>query len=327
MRSRDILLATALAAFGVIAGPASGSPPPPPPQDLVTNVEQASCGAQHDAAKPEPIPVAVTRMAPEPIIESTKGTIKWMWGYHMASNDPRIGNVTGLMVDAKYGMIAMTADRNWLILDFETDGDFAAVKAIGLAPMQGAPGRPSAIASIIPWQLVSFPEQRVVQRYAVSTCGVAARGVPAFTIVGQPSATSMVEAAYSYVGLLGEGATGIKDALRLPYEVQKVSLTEQDIPVLPGHRLISLTNGARIVPLILALWAAPGRDAVLQQIYVPAWSDVHGVNDHSTVTEIARFPRTPTGMAAVYDLRSQRTVLFLTFEPTPGAIDVAAIEF
>jgi hypothetical protein len=294
----------------------------------MTAIDAASCDAQSALAKPEPIPVQVSPMTPERIVAKRPGTATWRWGYHFASNDPRVGQVTGLTVDAKLGLIATTADHNWLVLDFGSHDDLAAVKAIRLAPMRGASGRPAAITGVVDWQLVSFSNQNVVLRYSTATCGTGALGVPVFNTKGMPSATTVVQAADSYIVLAGEVGKGIKNSdLLLPYDLQNdVTLTLGDIPALHGYRLLALANAARIVPDIFALWAAPGRDTVLQEIFLPAWGDVHISDDRPEANEIARLPRTPTGMTAVYQWSDQHTVLLLTFDAGPNAVDVAAID-
>lgn len=136
-------------------------------------------------------------MTPERIVEKRPGTVTWEWGYHFAFNDPRVGQVTSLAVDNKLGLIATTADHQWLILNFGSIGNLAAVKAMGLAPMRGAPGRPTAIAWLPFWHLVSFPGQSTVLRYSTDACGTGALGVPVFNTTGLESATIVVEAAYT----------------------------------------------------------------------------------------------------------------------------------
>lgn len=313
--------AAAAAWCGIVSGSALSHPPPAPPPDLVASVNTASCGSTSPAAKIEEIPVTVSPLPPQVIVESHP-TVTWRWGYHLGTDDSRIGGVTGLMVDAKYGTIAMTADRHWLILDDRTDGGFGAVKAIGRAAMRGAPGRPNAIASTADWQLVSFPAQNTVLRYALAKCGVAATGIAAITITGAPSVTAMTEADYSYVGLVGQDASGLKDKLVLPYAPQAVRLKQTNIPALPGYRLVALANGPRIVPIILALWAAPEREAVLQQITVAGWSEFLGMKQTPPV-EIAHFKRTPTGITAVYDDKTESTLVLASFDSGNG-VDIIA---
>lgn len=311
-----------------VTGSTRASPPPPPSPDLVATVDAASCGSQHDTPAPEAIPVKVSPLSPEPIVESVKGTVTWRWGYHLASGDSRVGNITGLTIDEKFGIIAMTANRHWLILDYGTKDGIAAVKAIGLAPMRGAPGRPTSIAFTLHWQLVSFPDQNIVQRYSLSTCGTAAVGLPVFTIAGQPPVTVLTEAAADYVALVGQDETGIKNTLMLPREQQTVTIRRHDIPALAGYRLVALANGTKIVPYIFALWATPGHNAVLQLMYVPLWGDFWGpnANTQTVPVKVAEFSRTPTGMTAFFNRKTGHTGMVLTFDTGPGSVDIVSID-
>lgn len=114
--------------------------------------------------------------------------------------------------------------------------------------------------------------------------------------------------------------------LMLPYKLKDdVTLSLQEIPALNNYRLVALTNVPKIFPSMVALWAAPGRDAVLQKITIPMWSDVHGPDDKAQSTEIATMPRTPTSIAAMHDWNNQHTLLLMTFNAGPNAIDVAEI--
>ena len=303
-----------------------GSPPPPPRASLVRSVEAASCGPRQKTT-PEQVPVMLAAITPESIgvHDGRLGKLTWQWGVHISSSDQRVAKVTGLLLDADLGLVATTENRDWLALDLE-HGTLDGIKTVGVATMRGAPGRPTAPTSLLSSYLVSFPDQGVIERFA-SKCGFAAEAVPALDVSGRPFVSAMTGVALSYVGLAGDDGSAVKTALVLPYERRTVSLGGQDIPSLPGFRLVALSNPSQIVPFLLALWgSANSGEARLQQIHVVAWDDVHGPGEKSDAVDLAMFSRTPAAMASALAQRTSRIWVFLTFDtPERGGFDIVGL--
>lgn len=311
-------------AFVALVQVGSAAPPPPPSEALVQSVEAASCGS-HQKAAPEQFPITLTAIKPESVGVHGSGNVKlaWNWGLHVSSSDVRVANVTGLVMDADLGLVATTAGRDWLTFDMQ-HGNLDGVKTVGIAPMRGAPGRPTAPTSLMFWSLVSFPDQNVVERFA-SKCGLLAEGLPVLSVSGGPPVTAMTSIE-EYLGLAGEDNAGVKTSLVLPHETQSVSIGGRELPSLPGFRLVALSNPSRMVPFLLVLWGSTAStEARLQQVYVPEWGDIRFPDEKSAVVEAAGLSRTPAAMASTLD-PSGRISIFLTFNSKDtGGFDIVAL--
>lgn len=329
-RNHTAVIATAVVL--AFAYTSVGATPPPPPPIGGPNLTKESCGEVAQVVQAQATPAVVSPLTPESLgmKEGRLGKLTWKWGVRIASSDPRVHGVTGLELTGKLGLLAMTADRNWLTLDLQA-GRLDRITSIGVAPMLGQVGSPVSVAEIFGSVLVSAKGSPTVDIYAPSACGVASKAVPLFT-PDEGATPLVVDAADTYAGLVREEGGGLRDAIALIYRPTAVLLEASTLPtnlpsamVAPGHHLRALSNSARSVPEIIALWTADnGDDAILQNVYVVGWSDVRG--GASPVTEIARLPRTPSAMTSIYLRPASETIVYLMFETDqPGTLDVYAL--
>jgi len=236
-----------------------------------------------------------------------------------------VGAITSLALSGQYGLIATTVRGDWLTFDLE-NGGLERMTAVGVAPMQGAPGRPSSIAAVYRWLFVAFPDQREVARYELATCGMSAKAAALLTISGATLANVIVDGAYTYMGLVGQSGPDVVDAFLTPYGPHSVALANSDLPSLRGYRLRALTNPAQIVPYIIAVWRSDsGARTIIQQIHAPNWDDVRSEGELPEVVEVARLPQPVASAASIYDFDTQQTWLFLAVETgRPGVVDLYA---
>ena len=245
------------------------------------------------------------------------------WGIRIATHDPRIGDVTALAFSDRYGLIATTGRGDWLTFDLR-GGTLAGIKAVGIAPIRGATGRPTSVVDLYgSLSFITFAGKTgTISRYALATCGPNATGVPWLTTTASPPAV-IVQGAYTYLGIVAADARHAA-TLILPYEKAAVSIPDGRNPFVPtGEHLVALANPAQIVPYILALTqpaAGPGH-ATLRLVHVEPWDDVRGGPPVPTKT-VLTLDRVPSAMASFQGKSGTITVIFALPTDIPGTIDL-----
>jgi hypothetical protein len=319
LRRRGVLSAVAAAAL-FVSSAVSGAPPPPPPAAFQQALQQSCQGRSVPTPVPT-VPVTVTPLKPQAIVDA--GKLRWRWGVRIASKDPRLSSIVGLELDDRYGLLAVTNDGNWISFDLQ-HGSLDAVKSVGIMPMVGAPGRPEALTTSFRSMLASFPDQHVVSLFGTDQCGAGASAVPLISVAGQPQVKAMTVAAYTYVGLAGQAKSGaVKNALLLPYQVQTVQLDRADLPGMAGYRLQALSNPSKIVPFIFTVWRRDGGtgETVIQQVHVAPWDDVSPPGPVPAPIELARLRRPIRALASFYDRSTRESWLFMAEEGgEPGGV-------
>jgi hypothetical protein len=253
--------------------------------------------------EPDRIAATIAPLAPETIgaRDGQLGKLNWRWGMQISSKDPRLGPITGLSFDRKYGLIAVTSKKTWVMFDL-VGPNLGALRSVSAAQMRGAPGVPSAIATAGPWLFVDFPAQRQVDRFELSTCGIAASGVPMVQVKDDGSPGTVVFAAYSYLGVVAQHGDAVNGAILTPYSRDRVAPAFGKVFAAPkGQTLVALSNPFGITPHLLAMWrpvSGSGRSR-LQRVYVQDWSDVGGPGE-SLVEDIAEPKGRITAMTSGY---------------------------
>ncbi|WP_174285689.1 hypothetical protein [Sphingomonas bacterium] len=316
---RAVMKVAAIALAGLLAASAAWSSIPPPPPDDAPFIA-ASCGVA-PMGSPAPVAATVTPLAIAPTKDA--GTLAMRWGVRIATHDRRVADVTALAFSGPYGLIATTGSGDWLTFDLQA-GTLAGIKAVGIAPMRGAVGRPTSMADLYgSLSFVAFAGGTgKIARYALSACGTDATAVPWLTTDATPS-PFIVQAAYTYLGIAApDSAHG--DAVLLPYDKRDVVPSGTANPFVPvGERLVALANPTHIVPYILALTrpANGDRSATLRLVYRERWGDIWG-GPPIPPRMILTFTRSPSAMAA-FQAKSGLTTVILAFPTeTPGTIDV-----
>lgn len=325
MTRATTLLTTAALALSVST--VAAAPPPPPPEGFPSDYVRQSCdGAKKAKAASVPISVQPVDPASVGLQNGMFGRLAWKWGFRLSGSDARLGRIVGLDLDGEYGLVAVTAAGDWLTFDIQ-HGTLGGLKTVGIAPIAGAPGAPSSLANIYGRMLVSFPKPGVVADFELSKCGFAARPATVFTAMGEPKVTMVVDGAYTYVGLVGQDADGLKSQLALPYRPQEVRLSRSDFPDLPGYRLQALSNSAKIVPYLVAAWRpTSGRpETRFQEVRVTNWDDVHTANEPPHATDLGRFPRPISAITSFYDRQTGTSLILASAElRDAGAVELYA---
>ena len=318
MRCRAAITAAAGLAPILAGSPAAAHVPPPPPNDASFI---ASCSST-EIGIPDPVGATVTPLTDTPVVAKSAGPLALRWGVRVTTDDPRVDDLTSLAFSNAYGLLATTARGNWLTLDLQ-GGSLAGVKAVGVAPIRGASGRPTSIADLYgSLSFVAFANKAgMIARIALSTCGTNATAVPWLTTQGTVS-PFVIQAAYTYLGIVAPDAAH-GDTLLLPYEKKTIALPAAENPfVSAGERLVALNNPTRIVPYVLALTRpSRGPGATMRLVYHEAWSDVRGSPPIPTRT-LLHVTRTPSAMASSLDKTGVTTVILAFPADAPGTIDL-----
>lgn len=152
----------------------------------------ASCPKDAGIVQPEPISLDSTRVPGEnagafgelPGVELSGLT--FVAGYHLTSDDPRFGGLSGLAAP-RWGSLLAVADQGdfvWIELDEKTA---AAPLSASMATMRGADGQPlsgkknqdaEGLALRDGLALVSFERNHRVAAFDIETCAAAARAAP-----------------------------------------------------------------------------------------------------------------------------------------------------
>jgi hypothetical protein len=325
-------LATTLVAMGMLGSsvPVRASPPPPPPPGLDQEIAKASCRDVAKPVAPEPLAFTVSSLAAETVgvRDGRLGELTWKWGMRISSKDARVGPLAGLGFNSAYGLFGVTAAGQWSMFDV-IGPDLAHVRGVAAAQIVGAPGRPLGLVEHRGQVLVGFPDQNQIDRFELSVCGVAARGVAMITVADPAKLSAFAPGRYSYLGVVAQQGREAHDTLVLPYgRGADAVLSEQNLTPPPGYRLQALSNPEPIVPFVLGLWrpetGVPG--ALLQTIHVQGW-DEFGPGP-SQAKELARLKRPMTAMVGVSDSSNRRVWIFLAADAgVAGAVDLYAFTY
>ncbi len=334
MTSRKVRWAPlALCAALVLTSGARAAPPPPPPPPGPGQVtpQMASCGDAKRMRMPQEVPATVTPISPESlgVRDGRLGKMNWQWSVRVASKDARVGEITSLDLDGDFGLIATTAAGDWLTFDLR-NGTLDRITGVGVAPLRGAAGKPVSMAMVYGLALVSTEGRGVVDAYALSTCGMDAKAVPMFTVTGPSAPPVLVDGAYTYAGLVRQDADGLHDDIAITYGPATVTLRSQSLKAPAGYRLAALSNSAKIIPYLVALWRPdqPGGEALLQRVHVLAWGDVGGPGTPTDSWDLARLKQTPVAVASAYSDQPAGVYVYLVTDPSiPGAVDIHAFFF
>ena len=292
-RGGRIIAAVGLAL--ILAGSAASAQVPPPPPDDASFVA-ASCSST-EIGVPDPVGATVTPLTDTPAIAKSAGPLALRWGMRVATGDSRVDDLTSLAFSSAYGLLAMTGRGDWLTLDLQ-GGSLAGIKAVGVAPIRGASGRPTSITDLYgSLSFVAFTNKpgtnkpNTIARIALSTCGTNATAVPWLT-TDETVSPFVVQAAYTYLGIVAPDA-GHGDTLLLPYEKKAIAVPAAKNPFVPsGERLVALNNPARIVPYMLTLTQpSKGPGAAVRLVYHEAWSDVPRWSADTATDALAPDPR------------------------------------
>lgn len=218
------------------------------------------------------------------------GKLRWISGVRLSADDPRFRDIRGLEYDSRFGLLAVTAGRDWLDLRLgRALGKEPAPRSteIGIAPMVMAPGEPGPLINDgYGVMTVNFGGDRFLS-YDLGGCGLASKPAE----------------------WMNESAGIARD-----YAAKAAPI--------PGWRLVSFSEVDRFVPDlrpgtedIYLLWrpADGGKGAILQHI----------TNDGSppyTASEVARIDRPVVAMIADY-AQEVRVVLAIQ-GPTPESLDI-----
>ncbi len=186
-------------------------PSPPPAPEKEAAIAAASCGGARDVGKGEQVPV-VAEPAPVSLLggkDGKVGALSFDWGVQLSARDPRFGGIVGLTFDDRLGIVAITDQGNWIVLDMQQGHT---PKSVGISAMRGVGGAPAAILGAGQAQLVSVPGRNMVARYDLRDCGLNATAVPiAQTNVG---VQAMATVAYGYTLFVGASNGGTVNVVR-----------------------------------------------------------------------------------------------------------------
>jgi hypothetical protein len=293
-------------------------PSPPPAPEKEAAIAAASCGGARDVGKGEQVPV-VAEPAPVSLLggkDGKVGALSFDWGVQLSARDPRIGGIVGLTFDDRLGIVAITDQGNWIVLDMQQGHT---PKNVGISAMRGVGGAPAAILGAGQAQLVSVPGRNMVARYDLRDCGLNATAVPiAQTNVG---VQAMATVAYGYTLFVGASNGGtvyvVRDFNGLD-PARPITLDQHDLKDIPGYTLVSATGPDVIVPFnLLALWQGPNSQTVIQAFSLPHWADVPV--DFATPPQVlAHVPLALDAILAGYDRDTNSVSMLLATRAKPG---------
>ncbi len=170
---RGVMLACALV---FESGAAMAAPPPPPPPDVYERMVRDGCGGSQTIVRPTQAPVSARPLTAQDLGlgKGRIGKLEFRGGVRLKGDALRVGMVEGLAITGKWGLVAVTESRQWLVLDLQ--GGRLGANGAGLAPMLGAPGPPIGLRdSVYGTMHVKFADGWSI--YAVDVCGFAAKAV------------------------------------------------------------------------------------------------------------------------------------------------------
>ncbi|HEY3813575.1 MAG TPA: hypothetical protein VGL66_10135 [Caulobacteraceae bacterium] len=291
MSRKPLTLASALAAaIVVLSAAAATAEPPPPPPPPPPGTPPVDDGCSGPATPEQTVKAQVTALSPKDIgIAGDKiGALTWRWGVRVTSDDARLDQISGLELNARLGLLAVTRNGSWLTFDLRRGG-LDDIRDVIVEPIRGEHGVPDGLVSeAYDRESVLFEDEPSPRLYRFDLCKFNARG-------------------------LHETAEAVSINLEIRAAAKRID----------GYHLVGVSEADRFTPDyrpgvsdIYSIWR-DDRGGPETAVYEDGRAP--GLNGPR---ELARLPHAMTAMFAIYSSSSGKVDLFMAAEVKPGAVDL-----
>jgi hypothetical protein len=284
------------------------------------SVMAASCPAGDTPAKLDDLPLHAEAVPPEAVDVSggRNGHLIYLGGLKLSADDPRFGDIIGLQLDPKFGLIAATGAGNWIQFH-AADADFVGFKSATIAPMRGLAGPPTVLTRIGQSFIAASHDGRNLDRYETTACGLSAHAVAVGGISAPEHLVAMAPVTYATALMAGMDPTGARRDLVAPHIQPGLKLGDPEIPSLLGFELVDVAGPEVVAPFnMVALWrrAGGGTRTRVQVFNLPKWSNTPAPNMVQSDI-LADLPLPLRAVAGAYDAQSRTVRLWMVSQAGP----------
>jgi hypothetical protein len=308
-----------LVCFLALATTAVAQTPPPNPAAEAA-VLQKSCPTGDEAVKPvtltvqsEPVPLAALEGSRDHV-----GKLIYIGGLKLTSDDARFGDIIGLQLDPKLGLVAATGAGNWIIFDAVGPAllDF---KSVQIAPMRESSGAPTAMVRLGQSFVVATHDGHNLDRYELNACGLAAHAAPIGGLQNSDHLAGMAPATSSLTLLAGIDSTGARHDLVSSGFQSGMKLGEAQFPGQPGYELVDVAGPEVIAPYdMIALWRRVGGSRTRVQAFgMPNWSNIRAPANALVSYVLADLPLPMRAATGSYDTKNRLLRLWMVSRAGP----------